>query len=182
MARVTDRDGGRCFSAPAEIESFLARHGIWYRRLDGALPRPGTSDDGVLAHYAGAIAALQREGGYVCADVISVTPDTPDLERMMHKFASEHVHAEDEVRLVVDGRGLLHVRPRGGSVFSIEVQAGDVINVPAGTRHWFHLCDDRSIRAVRLFREPAGWVPEYTGSGVDAAYQPLCFGAHATRA
>jgi 1,2-dihydroxy-3-keto-5-methylthiopentene dioxygenase len=175
MARVTDRDGGRCLSAHAEVESFLAEHSIWYRRLGGALPSPGAIDEEVLAHYAGAIAALQKEGGYVCADVISVAPDTPDLEHLMQKFAAEHVHTEDEVRLVVDGRGLFHVRPRRGPVFSVEIQAGDVINVPAGTRHWFHLCEDRSIRAVRLFRDPAGWVPEYTGSGVDAAYQPLCF-------
>ena len=45
-----------------------------------------------------------------------------------------------------------------------------------GTHHWFDLCSDRRIRAIRLFQDPAGWTPHYTGSGVDANYQPLCFG------
>ena len=63
-----------------------------------------------------------------------------------------------------------------GSLFSIEVAEGDMINVPRGTHHWFDLCKDRRIRAIRLFQDPAGWTPNYTGSGEDAKYQPLCFG------
>ena len=51
-----------------------------------------------------------------------------------------------------------------------------MINVPAGTQHWFDLCQDRTIRAIRLFREKAGWTPVYTESGIAAEYQPLCFG------
>ena len=58
----------------------------------------------------------------------------------------------------------------------IEVEAGDLINVPAGTKHWFNLCDDRHIRCIRLFQDPAGWAPEYVDSGVHTSYQPLCFG------
>jgi len=27
-----------------------------------------------------------------------------------------------------------------------------------------------------LFQDPSGWTPHYTGSGVDAGFQPLCFG------
>jgi 1,2-dihydroxy-3-keto-5-methylthiopentene dioxygenase len=38
------------------------------------------------------------------------------------------------------------------------------------------LCADRDIRAIRLFREKAGWTPVYSGSDVAVGYQPLCFG------
>jgi 1,2-dihydroxy-3-keto-5-methylthiopentene dioxygenase len=48
--------------------------------------------------------------------------------------------------------------------------------------HWFHLCEERTIRAIRLFMNQAGWVPHYTDSKLDARYQPICFGpAHASR-
>src|SRR5207249_5009677 len=54
--------------------------------------------------------------------------------------------------------------------------AGDLIRVPRGTWHWFDLCADRRIRAIRLFQDPVGWTPHYTDSGVDRNYQPLCLG------
>jgi 1,2-dihydroxy-3-keto-5-methylthiopentene dioxygenase len=95
---------------------------------------------------------------------------------MLAKFSTEHWHDEDEVRLIVEGRGLFHIHPPDGPVFAIEVQAGDLIRVPRGTHHWFDLCGDRRIRAVRLFQDPSGWAPHYTNSGVDGGFQPVCFG------
>jgi mannose-6-phosphate isomerase-like protein (cupin superfamily) len=83
---------------------------------------------------------------------------------------------EDEVRFIVRGHGIFHIHPPTGPVFSIEVSAGDLINVPAGTPHWFDLCADRNIRAIRLFREKAGWSPLYTGSDIATRFEPLCFG------
>jgi len=38
------------------------------------------------------------------------------------------------------------------------------------------LCADRQIRAIRLFRDPTGWVPHYTDSGAERSYQPVCLG------
>jgi len=51
-----------------------------------------------------------------------------------------------------------------------------MINVPSGTRHWFDLCEDSRIRAIRLFIDRAGWVPHYSESGLEARHEPLCFG------
>jgi 1,2-dihydroxy-3-keto-5-methylthiopentene dioxygenase len=61
-------------------------------------------------------------------------------------------------------------------VFALQLDAGDLINVPRGTEHWFDLCSDRTIRAIRLFQDATGWTPYYTDSGIDKGYQPLCFG------
>ena len=61
-------------------------------------------------------------------------------------------------------------------MFAIEVEAGDLIRVPRGTHHWFDLCGDRRIRAIRLFQDPSGWTPHYTDSGIDRDFQPVCFG------
>jgi 1,2-dihydroxy-3-keto-5-methylthiopentene dioxygenase len=95
---------------------------------------------------------------------------------MLAKFNREHWHDEDEVRFIIEGRGLFHVHPPQGPVFAIEVEAGDLIRVPRGTHHWFDLCADRRIRAIRLFQDQSGWTPHYTNSGIDAGFQPLCFG------
>ena len=58
-------------------------------------------------------------------------------------------------------------------MLSIEVEAGDWIRVPSGTRHWFHVCEARRCRAVRIFQTQEGWTPHYTGSGVDRSYTPV---------
>ena len=61
------------------------------------------------------------------------------------------------MRFILKGRGLFHIHPDHGPVFAIQVEAGDLINVPLGTKHWFDLCADRTIRAIRLFQtRPAG--------------------------
>jgi 1,2-dihydroxy-3-keto-5-methylthiopentene dioxygenase len=59
---------------------------------------------------------------------------------------------------------------------AIEVEAGDLIRVPRGTIHWFDLCGDRRIRAIRLFQDMSGWTPHYTQSEIDRKYEPVCWG------
>ena len=61
-------------------------------------------------------------------------------------------------------------------IVALEVEAGDLIRVPRGTLHWFDLCGDRRIRAIRLFQDSTGWTPHYTNSGVDRGYEPVCWG------
>jgi 1,2-dihydroxy-3-keto-5-methylthiopentene dioxygenase len=159
------------------IGHYLADRGIEFERLPvGADLAEGASAAQVLAAYAPKIAELKARGGYVTADVIDVKSDTPGLETMLARFNSEHWHDEDEVRLIVEGRGLFHIHPPDGPVFAIEVEPGDLIRVPRGTHHWFDLCGDRRIRAIRLFQDPSGWTPHYTASGVDRNFQPVCFG------
>lgn len=175
LLRIPDED--RTLTEAAEVATFLADHGIEYERT-GAAPgvtADSTSDE-ILAAWAPKVDDLKRRGGYVTADVIDVKPDTPNLDAMLKRFSSEHWHDEDEVRLILEGRGLFHIHPPGKPVFALEVEAGDLIRVPRGTHHWFDLCGERRIRAIRLFQDQSGWTPHYTGSGEDAKFQPLCFG------
>ena len=159
------------------VKTFLATHGIEYERWAPAQPVPADAPaDALLAAYGREIDTLKTRGGYVTADVIDVQPETPNLDVMLAKFSREHWHDEDEVRFIIEGRGLFHVHPRDGAVFAIEVEAGDLIRVPRGTHHWFDLCADRRIRAIRLFQDPSGWTPHYTDSGVDKGFEPVCFG------
>lgn len=177
MAHVKIPSENRTISEEAEIQVFLAGYGIDFERAEprAAVPEGAPADE-VLAAYQDKIDELKTRGGYVTADVIDVFPDTPNLDAMLNKFSSEHWHDEDEVRFIVEGRGLFHIHPKNAPVFAIEVVPGDLIRVPRGTHHWFDLCADRRIRAIRLFQDPSGWTPHYTESGVDSDFQPVCFG------
>jgi 1,2-dihydroxy-3-keto-5-methylthiopentene dioxygenase len=177
MAILNVPEEHRRIEDASAIAAFLSQHGIDYERwTSGPDASAESSADAILAAYAGKIDELKARGGYVTADVIDVKPDTPGLDGMLARFNSEHWHDEDEVRFIVDGRGVFHIHPTHGPVFAIEVEAGDLIRVPTGTHHWFDLCADRRIRAIRLFQDPSGWTPHYTNSGVDRGFQPLCFG------
>lgn len=177
MATVTIPDEQRTLRDPEAIHEFLASIGIQYERWDSSAPVPAdASAQQILEAYSDQIDRLKNGGGYVTADVIDVKPETPGLDAMLAKFNMEHWHDEDEVRYIVAGRGVFHIHPKNGPVAAIEVEPGDLIRVPRGTLHWFDLCSDRRIRAIRLFQDASGWTPHYTASGVDKNYQPLCFG------
>ena len=160
-----------------EIKSRLADIGIGYEvwkpkfHIEGSPPA-----ETILEAFAEEIEKLKAQGGYVTADVIDLFPDTPNLDTMLAKFSREHWHDEDEVRFIVEGRGVFHIRPKEGDVVALEVEEGDLARVPAGTWHWFDLCKEKRIRAIRLFQDPSGWTPRYTDSGVDQGYLPVCMG------
>jgi 1,2-dihydroxy-3-keto-5-methylthiopentene dioxygenase len=178
MAVVTIVNEDKTLNNEAEIASALAAHGIDYERWTPSHP---VADDAppeeILNAYSREIEDLKQRGGYVTADVIDVNPATAGLDAMLAKFSREHWHDEDEVRFIIAGHGLFHIHATNGAVLAIEVEAGDLIRVPRGTLHWFNLCSDRRIRAIRLFQDTAGWTPHYTDSRVDENFLPLCFSA-----
>ena len=177
MAVVTVPEERRTINDDASLANFLGQYGITYERWQSSRDVPaGSSAQTVLDAYKDKVDDLKAKGGYTTADVIDVTSSTPNLDAMLAKFSREHWHDEDEVRFIVEGRGIFHIDPPGAPVFAIEVEAGDLISVPRGTLHWFDLCADRRIRAIRLFQDASGWTPHYTDSGVDANFQPVCFG------
>ena len=177
MAIVRIPDENQTLREVAAITAYLANIHIDYERWETRQPvAPDAPPAEILAAYSAEIQALKEQGGYVTADVIDVSPATPNLETMLEKFSREHWHDEDEVRFIIHGRGLFHIHPSKGPLTAIEVEAGDLIRVPRGTRHWFDLCGDRTIRAIRLFQDVSGWTPHYTESGKDRDYEPVCLG------
>ena len=98
------------------------------------------------------------------------------LDEMLAKFSSEHTHSEDEVRFTISGSGIFHIHPSEGPTFGIQVESGDLINVPRDTRHWFDLCSTRNIRCIRLFEDTSGWAPHYVDDPIHEDFSPLCMG------
>ena len=177
MAVLRIPEENRSISGKEDVAEYLAKIGIEYAVWEPSKPLgAGASQQEILDAYSNEIEKLKADGGYVTADVINVNPQTPNLETMLAKFSREHWHDEDEVRFIVQGRGLFHVNPKTSPVVGIEVEAGDLIRVPRGTLHWFDLCSDKQIRCIRLFQDPTGWTPWYTESGVDQGFEPVCFG------
>ena len=174
MALLTICDQSRTLNDEREIRDYLIKLGIDYERWPtGERVAPDASVENILEAYANEIEKLKAIGGYVTADIIDVGPDTPGLEEMLARFDREHWHDEDEVRFIISGNGIFHIHSTNGEVVAIEVSAGDLIRVPRGTLHWFNLCADRRIRAIRLFQDKSGWTPHYTDSHVDRNYMPL---------
>ena len=177
MARIRIQDENREITNEQEMSKFLKPFGIWFERWDvEERIGPDATNEEILEAYEPEINRLKEMGGFVTADVINVKPDTPGLDDLLNKFNKEHTHSEDEVRFTVKGGGVFHIHPENGPVFAIQVESGDLINVPEGTQHWFDLCDDRNIRCIRLFQDISGWTPHYIDDGVHGNYMPICMG------
>ncbi len=177
MAVVTILDSKKQVADAAEIARTLAPIGISFEhwgveRLPAHLRGRNLSVEEkqqVLAAYKPELERMQAQGGYVTADVISLWPDTPNIDQLCCKFDKKHLHTEDEVRFVVQGRGVFRVFPTAGPALDIELHPGDFISVPAHYKHLFFLCADKQITCIRLFVDPAGWVAHYTDEGLEQA-------------
>jgi len=171
MAVVTVPDKNLTLTETDEIKTHLASIGIDYERWENAKNvSPDASAEEILAAYADEIEQMKAKGGYVTADVIDIKPDVPNLETMLDRFRPEHRHDEDEVRFIVKGCGIFHIAPENADVVAVKMTAGDLIRVPRGTHHWFDLDESRTVRAIRLFQDTAGWTPIYTESGLEKKY------------
>lgn len=154
----------------AEIAATLDTIGVRFERWPAEAPLDADADDAaVFAAYAGDIARLRTSGGYQAVDVIRLAPGHPDHATLRTKFLSEHRHDEDEVRFFVEGAGLFYLR-EAGKVHLVLCEAGDLISVPAGIRHWFDMGPEPHFTAIRLFTNPEGWVARFTGDPIADAF------------
>ena len=169
MAVVTYQTSQRTLTDPKQIQQALRAIGIDFEswgvdRLPAHLRDRNLTDaekQQVIEAYKPELDRLRATGGYVTADVVSLYPDTPNLDTISAKFDKRHLHTEDEVRFVVQGRGVFTLYPEDGEPIAIELRPGDFISVPAKYHHLFTLCEDKQITCIRSFVAPAGWVAHY---------------------
>lgn len=175
MAILHIPDENRHLTDQGEIKSFLAERGVWFDQWEASAElAPEADQETVLAAYEHVLAPYMATNGYQTADVISVHPGIPNKEAVKTKFLTEHTHSEDEVRFFVDGEGLFWFNMENDNpVFCVVCQKGDLISVPANTKHWFDFGPKFSVKAIRIFIDQSGWVPHYTESGVDHEYNQL---------
>ena len=92
-------------------------------------------------------------------------PEHPQAAALREKFLEEHTHSEPEIRFFVAGSGhfVLH---ENGKVYDILCEKDDLIQVPAGIKHWFDAGLKPSFIALRVFTDMSGWVAQYTGETI----------------
>jgi 1,2-dihydroxy-3-keto-5-methylthiopentene dioxygenase len=155
------------------IASELRAIGVRFERWSADVNlAPGADQDAVIDAYRSSVDRLMDECGYQAVDVIRVERGAPNIEALRAKFLDEHQHGEDEVRFFVEGRGAfyLHAHQR---VYQVVCVRGDLISVPAGTKHWFDMGPDPALTAIRLFVNPDGWVARFTGDTIAQRFPKL---------
>jgi 1,2-dihydroxy-3-keto-5-methylthiopentene dioxygenase len=159
-----------------DIVERLDAIGLRFERWTASQPlEADASSEEILAAYAADIERLKRERGYKTADVVRMkrAPDdagwAAKAAAARVKFLEEHTHSEDEVRFFVEGSGMFcfHLQ---GLVHLLVCERGDLLSVPAGTRHWFDMGSDPAFCAIRLFGSEAGWVADFTGDKLSADF------------
>lgn len=172
MAWIEIPDKKKVITKAHEIADFLAARGVAYDVWTTHKSLTATADQtSILAAYADQVQPYMNRNGYTVADVIRVTPETPNLDAVRQKFLREHRHTEDEVRFFVEGKGYFWFNLENGEpVFAVMCEVGDLISVPKGTAHWFDMGSSPRVTAIRMFIDPSGWVPDYTESGTDARF------------
>ena len=142
-----------------EIKKILEKYGLY-----AEFWQPEAGDLEVkdpLLRYKNQIEKLKKKFGYASADVCAMSSNTPNIDRMLSAFVKEHHHTDDEVRFTVEGEGIFGVNPLTDSPFEVYVQPGDLLVVPANTRHWFNLTDKKNICCIRVFKENPKWEAVY---------------------
>jgi 1,2-dihydroxy-3-keto-5-methylthiopentene dioxygenase len=161
------------------IRHELATRGIAFGRSPVATSLDATQSAAqILADHAEQVAAVNTDDRYRHIDVAAVQPDHSDpgwrafAATARSKFLAEHRHAEDEVRFFVAGRACfyLHLEPE---VFAVVCESGDLLTVPAGTRHWFDMGSDPSFVAIRFFEQEDGWLGDFTGDAIGERFPTL---------
>ena len=154
----------------ASITRVLGTIGVKFERWPTNEPViAGDSPEKVLAAYATSIERLKAERGFLTCDVISMSPDHPQKDAFRKKFLDEHTHSEDEARFFVAGSGLFTLHA-ADAVFALRTEPGDLVNVPAGMKHWFDMGAAPHFTAIRLFVNPDGWIAAFTGDDIASRF------------
>lgn len=153
-----------------EIARLLKEEGVRFEQWEAgfAISDHSTTEE-ILEAYRDAISKLMAEGGYQTADVINMYPSHPDKMALRQKFLDEHQHSEDEVRFFVKGDGLFYLH-LNDKVLAVKCCSGDLISVPADTKHWFDMGDTPNFTAIRIFTNPEGWVAKFTGDKIASEF------------
>jgi 1,2-dihydroxy-3-keto-5-methylthiopentene dioxygenase len=151
---------------PDRIAEDLWDIGVLFERWTAEARFAADADqDTILAAYRQSIHRLTDRYEFYSVDVVSLYPDHPQKAELRNKFLSEHTHSDFEVRFFVEGRGIFYLHA-DGKVYVVLCEQGDLISVPAGTRHWFDMGESPHFKCIRLFATPEGWVADFTGDTI----------------
>lgn len=131
------------------LEDLFNKTGVEYFKVDYT----DYKNDGTLTE-------LKKKRGYTYEDEIICSKEClPNYEEKLKNFFTEHLHTDEEIRLVLDGSGYFDVRDGDDQWIRIEVKAGDLIIIPSGIYHRFTMDINNYIKAKRYFVGEPVWLP-----------------------
>lgn len=133
-----------------DIASTLAAVGIDYRQVE--LPaelRPGCEQAEFDAAYGLWLQALMSKEGHVQQELFNLQRNHPQKLELRARHLDEQVQASASAWLFIGGFAQLSVR-LDDYVYVLRGERGDLLNLPAGTRHWFDLGEEPHALVVRL--------------------------------
>jgi len=141
---------------------------------------PATTADELMNSYRKEIDDLCAQRGLRLVDVARLQREDGEdpaawserAAKARSVFLEEHRHAEDEVRFFAHGRGCFYLH-LDGRVHALVCEAGDLLSVPAGTRHWFDMGEQPEFTAIRFFEREDGWVGDFTGLPIAGRFPRL---------
>ena len=79
----------------------------------------------------------------------------PNLQEKLDNFKTEHIHYDEEIRLIVDGSGYFDVKDENDQWVRVVTSKGQLIILPAGKQK---RCTRRSTSPVTVFFSQAATI------------------------
>ena len=169
---VDQRAANRCEPNKSVSIEHLARLGVYYRKMDPATMLDKVCEPIRPTACGGKISEVERFMeimGYATKDEVCCSPDKlENYDQKLKNFFEEHIHEDEEIRLIKEGSGYFDVRDDrtpGEPWVRIHVKAGDLIILPAGIMHRFTMDELNFTHAIRLFSEAPKWTPVNRADG-----------------
>lgn len=146
-----DQRSERHLSPPQflSLEELKAKTGVLYWQLDA----DNHETDERLAK-------LRADRGYSYQDQLELSASTlPDYQAKLKIFFTEHIHADEEIRFILEGSGYFDVRDADDRWVRILVEKNDLLVLPAGIYHRFTPDKRDYVKVIRLFIGEPVWTP-----------------------
>ncbi|ATH82559.1 acireductone dioxygenase [Ectopseudomonas mendocina] len=153
-----------------DIASTLAAVGIAYRQLElPAALRPGCEQAEFEAAYGLWLQRLMEEG-YPHHELFNLQRNHPQKLEMRARHLDEQMQPTASAWLFLGGFAQLSLH-LDGYVYVLQGERGDLLELPAGTRHWFDLGEEPHLLALRL--SASGEAPQPTGDDIASCFARL---------
>ncbi|KAJ7556416.1 hypothetical protein O6H91_05G082200 [Diphasiastrum complanatum] len=95
---------------------------------------------------------IKMDRGYKYSEVVTVChKEMEDFEEKVKGFFQEHMHSQEEIRLILDGNGYWDIRDYDGKWIRFRVTKGDMIVLPPGMFHKFTLDENHYIKVTQPY-------------------------------